>query len=271
MSRWGIGGVACVVLCLASSVKADEDPVRVKLDKARSTFTAFTKKHQGTVAEWLDKREEVARLKGDKITVDQVKADRQEFQEKGEIPKTAPAAFKSQLTSARSNLMNAFTTAVREYTRSGNDEAAEAVEKELEDFKDSGEVRRVLRSDNKVVINARSEEGYPVGKVSRRDMLVMQYLSGKWKAWGKYATESPDGTSPEGGTDACRLAICEIDGTGKATLLSVVPAGTASKPFEWVAAKDIEKVVLRINDQDGNFKSNPDAGVTYRLRFLQAK
>ena len=122
--------------------------------------------------------------------------------------------------------------------------------------------------DQSVVVSAEQEFGYLVGGLRKGDKLMLQYQYGKWKAWGTVPSESPDSQVIEGG-DKCRLVICAVLINGKSTVLVVVPAGTKDQPFEWVADQDYEKIILRIND-DGDFASNPDGGVQYRLRLLPA-
>jgi hypothetical protein len=116
-----------------------------------------------------------------------------------------------------------------------------------------------------IAISVKNEHGYTVGNIAKGEKLVLQYVSGKWKAWGKIATDSPDAKD---GNIKCRLAICEANEEGT-TVLAVVSGGTAIKPFEWIADKNYEKVVLRINDPDGDFESNPGTEVKYKLQVFK--
>ena len=103
--------------------------------KAKTAYEADVQKYRAAVAAWFDKREDMARKNGDKKAVDQVKSDRLAFEDKGDLPKTAPVVLKSQLASARSALDSAYRIAVREYTKSKRDDEADAVEREWEAFK----------------------------------------------------------------------------------------------------------------------------------------
>ncbi len=131
MERWLALCVACVLVVVAPAVQADDDPTRAKLDQVKKEFDAATEKYQVGVASWFDKREETARDKGDKKAVDQIKAERQAFVERGEMPQSVPVALKSRLTTARSTLELAYKTAIGEYTKGKRDNEATAVEKEL--------------------------------------------------------------------------------------------------------------------------------------------
>ena len=64
-------------------------------------YTADLEKYRKAVADYLDKREDMARQQGDKKTVDQVKADRKAFEEKGDLPFSAPLAVKQLQVVAR--------------------------------------------------------------------------------------------------------------------------------------------------------------------------
>ncbi len=46
--------------------------------------------------------------------------------------------------------------------------------------------------DEIIAISAKSNEGYVLGPVRKGQRVTLSYVSGKWKGWGRYATESPD-------------------------------------------------------------------------------
>ncbi len=123
---------------------------------------------------------------------------------------------------------------------------------------------RSRRLDEIAAITAKKEHGYLIGKVAKGETITLQYVSGKWKAWGRYATQSPDEPVQERG-DQCRLAICEAPEETPTKVLAVVPSGTGTRPYTWAADRDYEKIVLRINSPQTDFASNPDNGVQYRV------
>jgi serine/threonine protein kinase len=121
-----------------------------------------------------------------------------------------------------------------------------------------------------IVITAKKEVGFNLGRVEKGDVLMLQYVSGKWKAWGTKATESPDAPQQERG-EQCRLVIATPSvGKEKGRVLAVVPPGTATSPFRWVAPADFDRLILRINGNNKNFAGNPDGRVTYKVQ-LQKK
>ncbi len=67
--------------------------------------------------------------------------------------------------------------------------------------------------------------------------------------------------------ETCRVALCELNSNGTSRVVAVVRDGTQGTPFEWIATKDYDRIVLRINDSDGDFAANPDGNVRYRLRL----
>jgi hypothetical protein len=120
-------------------------------------------------------------------------------------------------------------------------------------------------------LTAKSERGASVGPMKSGQVLRLQYVSGKWKAWGNLATASPDDPNERERGDANRLAIVSAPASGDVETLAVVPAGTAANAFEFIAPRDLENVALRINDKDGDWSKNPDGRVTYRVQLRNGK
>ena len=127
--------VLLLVSIASSRCIADEDMVKVKLDKAKAGYDEAMNKFRMAVGEYFNKREDAARKDGNKKLVDEIKADRQTFDEKGEVPNTAPAVLKQKATAASITLENAYILAIKEYTRAKLDDEAAATEKELAAFK----------------------------------------------------------------------------------------------------------------------------------------
>jgi len=120
-----------------------------------------------------------------------------------------------------------------------------------------------------VKITAKDPVGYEVGPMNQGDVLKLRYVSGKWKTWGGLATESPDAESPAGG-DKCRLGIGSVNSSGDVQKLTLVPGGTESSPYSWTADQSYDKVILQVNDDDGDFASNPERDVTYAIAIERA-
>lgn len=121
----------------------------------------------------------------------------------------------------------------------------------------------------KVTVTSKNPVGYTVGPVKQGDVITLQYVSGKWKTWGGIASASPDDENVAGG-DKCRMGICALFPNNDLQKLTLVPGLTANNPFSWTADKDYEKIILQINDDDGDFTSNPDKDVTYDMSIERA-
>jgi hypothetical protein len=63
-------------------------------DAKEKAYQADMAKFRQAVKVYLDKREDFARQNGNKKLVDEIKADRKAFEDRGELPKTMPAALK---------------------------------------------------------------------------------------------------------------------------------------------------------------------------------
>jgi hypothetical protein len=139
-------------------------------------------------------------------------------------------------------------------------------------------VKDLLASGQSVVVSQKVEQGYVIGPVKRGTMIVLSYESGHWKHMGHVASGSPDfratASKKKSSLDASveehnRMVIADNSPEGKpSTVITIVPPETKTTPFVWTAAKDYGKVILRINDDDGDFASNPGNGATYRMKIV---
>jgi len=115
----------------ASSCAAD-DAITSTLEAAKFTYAEETDKIRAAVLDFFDKREDTARKAGNKKLVDEIKADRNKFEQSKDIPNSLPAVLKNRITKARGALESAYKRAIKEYTAAKQDEEATATEKELE-------------------------------------------------------------------------------------------------------------------------------------------
>jgi hypothetical protein len=123
-----------------------EDPIKDTLDRARAAYKDAVEKCRQTLLEQLDKREEAARKDGIKKVVDQAKAEREAFTERGELPKgAAAAAYRKGLKTAAVAMEAAYQTAIKEYTRAREDGKAQAVEREMKQFKAEADAKPAPR------------------------------------------------------------------------------------------------------------------------------
>jgi hypothetical protein len=115
-------------------------------------------------------------------------------------------------------------------------------------------------------IPANTPNAFRLGAVRSGTKISLQYLTGKWKAWGILATSNPDDETTDGG-EQCRVVIALPSmggGTGK--VLAVVPPDTKTKPFVYTTQADHTELVLRINGRGKAFSSNPGS-VEYSVKI----
>jgi hypothetical protein len=122
--------IACV--CLVS--RADEDPIKAKLDAAEKTHATELKRAQQALLDSFDEREKTARTKGNKKLLDQIKAERAAFTEREECPPTALVKYEQRHSTANGRMIAAYKAAIREYTKAKKDDKASATEISLETF-----------------------------------------------------------------------------------------------------------------------------------------
>ena len=85
------------------------------------------------------------------------------------------------------------------------------------------------------------------------------------KGWGRRADICPDKTDGRG-DGRCHLAVVAFPGKASSgDVVQVVPEGTSEKPFVYHVDRDFDELVLRINDNDGNWDDNPGQ-VQYKLK-----
>ena len=67
--------VVAVLFCCHTTAQQDDDPIRIKLDKALARYDVEFEKYSLAVVASFEKRSETARKKGDKQLVDQIKLE----------------------------------------------------------------------------------------------------------------------------------------------------------------------------------------------------
>src|SRR5262245_5536091 len=127
----------------------DKDPIKEKLQAAKTAYDKETEQFQKQVADWLDKQEATARKAGDKKLLDQTKSDRQAFVDDGNLPTTLPAALKQKPVQARKAMDTAYDAAVKAYTKAKKDDQAAAVAEAWTAFQKSGPPDMILLVDPK--------------------------------------------------------------------------------------------------------------------------
>jgi hypothetical protein len=210
-----VAWIAAALALTASPLPGDDsDPIKSKLDKAKATYQEDVEKLRKGVSDSLDKKEEAARKTGNKALVDQIKAAREEFEKKGEVPKGVPAgSYQFGMRSAQIKMQGAYTEAVKGYTKAKQDDKASGVEAELKEFlKSTG-----LTDDKEpVVISTWAHQVMVKGTVVKRDTFKL-YSNGRingpnspntWHVGGGLIVFTwPNPKAPGGAwKDVCNLA-----------------------------------------------------------------
>jgi hypothetical protein len=116
---------------------AEPDPIEERLEKAKAAYVDELEKVKQGLLDLLQKKEDTARAEGKKSVVDQVKAERDAFETKAELPKIVTTApYQQGLKRTRTVLEEAYNLAIKEYTKAKMDAKASALEQELKALKE---------------------------------------------------------------------------------------------------------------------------------------
>lgn len=255
-------GILSVTLS-ALQVSAGDNPIASKLEGARTRYQKALDEVDQKVFQHFDRREQSARKAGNLALIATLQESRERYREKGIFPDDAPAICFRQFSLAHGDYLVACEQAIKSYTQAGKETEAQETQKLLAELQETG-LTRSTRFQGVAHITAKKEVGYDIGKIYKKDRIRLSYVGGKWKGWGNVASDSPDEAELEQG-DRNRLVLCEADRQGRTRVLAIIPPGSRHTPFELVADRNYERVVLRINDNDNDFDSNPDDDVRYQL------
>ena len=136
MTRLSGAAVLGVFLSWSVALHAqDKDPIKEKLDKAKTVYEAErTKLREGLLMN-LQKKEKTAREAGDKKLVDQVVAEQEKFESDGVMPTVIPTTeYQRQVRQSFRTVESAYKQAIKECLVAKKDDAAESLGKELEEL-----------------------------------------------------------------------------------------------------------------------------------------
>src|ERR1043165_5572141 len=102
-----------------------------------------------------------------------------------------------------------------------------------------------------VRVTASFNSGYTLGSFKAGTVLIFQYVSGTWSGNNEEGdvakNQNPDDEKSEAGN---RMQLF-IDSGNEVVELTVVPAGTAAKPFMYTLDRDVVGLSLRIANRRG--------------------
>lgn len=126
--------------------ESSEDPVTVKLERARTSYQAEIEKFNDSVKELLEKKIAVARKAGNQQIVDGLNTELNLFTSDETMPYSVPVPLHRKQTSIRSKMAEAYEVAIREYTKKGADAAAKEVVQQLKVLQRLEELAAIRRS-----------------------------------------------------------------------------------------------------------------------------
>ena len=124
------------VLGAPVALGAPDDPIKARIEKAKTAYGDEFQKLEERAAAALDAVEAAARKKGDRTALDRLKPERTAFDLLGTLPKGLPASAAQKFTAAANNLVATYAQAVKDYTKAGKDDEAAAAQKELDKLKE---------------------------------------------------------------------------------------------------------------------------------------
>ena len=131
----GVAVLFCVFGFAFALLAEEPDPVKERLFAAKGAYIAEWQAVRKQTEKWLELREDAARKAGNFKLVDEIRAERAEFDDEGHLPRGAPAAIRGRHDKALKALEATYAQAVRDYTKAKKGDAATAAEVELRNIR----------------------------------------------------------------------------------------------------------------------------------------
>jgi hypothetical protein len=127
--------ISPLLACTYFAQAADVDSIRDRLEKAKATYESRLETLRKDILADLDKSENQARQIPDKKRIDEIKAQRTAFQSTGQLPSPLNPQLQARIRGTRSALEKEYVAARDAYLKARQDDRADAVEKELQQFR----------------------------------------------------------------------------------------------------------------------------------------
>jgi hypothetical protein len=136
MNRFGfVTAAAAFVAFLAVADEPPDDPIGRKLAAAKKGYSGELAKALKTAGEALEKAENAARKKGDRVAAAKLKAERKGLEDDKEFPPSGAANLRKRLITQQAKLETAHEQAIKDYVKAGDDKSAANVAKSLSDLR----------------------------------------------------------------------------------------------------------------------------------------
>ena len=119
---------------IAFAEVTSDDPIGMKLSHAKISYTREITKFNEEFEKAFESKLADARKAGKQETVDDLKAELDAFKKTGVVPSNTPVAVRRKRTVIRGKMESAYETAIKGYTKSGNDSIRKQLESELKLF-----------------------------------------------------------------------------------------------------------------------------------------
>jgi hypothetical protein len=157
--------VACCVL-VSGFVVADDAVIAKSLVVAKGDYEKTSEKARANLVSDLNKKAKAAQKAGDLKTLEMVEAEIDAFEKQAVLPKSIPVkAYEAEVRKAKTKLEDAYTAAVKEFTKNGKRAEAKAVQSELDDFKKGITPTKIARPEPVDI-----KKGMPPAKVAQSEM-----------------------------------------------------------------------------------------------------
>lgn len=185
MSRSVLLLAMCVLHAAIGLCADDEDPIADKLSTAKSQYREATEKARDELIGLLKKAANTARQAGDLKTLEKIEAETKAFEETGKLPMAvATKGYMNAMQQNRARMSNAYSAAVREFTKADKRELAKSTQMELDEFgKNEKAVSRGPKFGDELLQNPGCEEAAIDGKIPGWTVL-----SGAW--WPEKVTDA---------------------------------------------------------------------------------
>jgi len=139
MNRSILAAFLLGAVCSSAAGADGEDPVKVRLNRAKADFEADHSKAKADIVAQLDQKLEAAQKAGDLAALKKLRAEREDFLDRGDLPRSVPTtAYFATGKKTAERMALAFGQARKEYTQAGKIDEADSIDKELDAFLKSG-------------------------------------------------------------------------------------------------------------------------------------
>lgn len=180
-------GLLCTCIWLALSGPCSEasdalDQATTALTSAKVKYNRETESFDKSVKAAIEKKIESARRAGNKSLIDQLKAESELFDADDTVPPALPTSYLKKQTAIRGEMEQAYTAAIKAFTKQRADKQAAQAEKELATF----QFRSSLAATKKMLVGTwklKAPSGYTSDLIFHANGTVDHSAAGMTLQW----------------------------------------------------------------------------------------